>query len=217
MLDFLRRPLSPAQLAILASGLTLLVALYCLAYTALAGRPESVSQALGWAVANVLPWIVAIELAKRARQPWDATLILIAACAASLVLGYTTSVSADAVAFELVRRLPSLAFASALVALLRSPIGRDRQADELPLLARQIEWVRAAGNYVELRAAGRTIVHRAALSAVEQELADHGFIRIHRSMLVKRDLIARIRPEDVILTDGTHLRIGKRYRAALAA
>ena len=34
---------------------------------------------------------------------------------------------------------------------------------------------------------------------------------------VRRDRIARVRRQDVVLHDGTHLPIGKRYRAALAA
>lgn len=217
MLDLLRRPLSVARLAALACAASALVAIYCLAYSALAGRPESLSQVLGWAIANVLPWLVAIEFAKRAATATAALAIIGGAAAISIALGYATGESAGSIQFELIRRLPSLAISLGMAALLRSPVGRSRQADQLPLFPRQIEWVRAAGNYVELRAAGRTIVHRASLSAVEQELAGQGFIRIHRSMLVRRDLIARIRPEDVVLSDGTHLRIGKRYRAALAA
>jgi DNA-binding LytR/AlgR family response regulator len=60
-------------------------------------------------------------------------------------------------------------------------------------------------------------VQRASIGSVERELATHGFVRIHRSTLVRRDRIARIRPHDVVLHDGTHLPVGKRYRAALAA
>lgn len=75
----------------------------------------------------------------------------------------------------------------------------------------------AAGNYVEIRAAGRTRVERTSLAAVERRLARHGFVRIHRSTLVRRDRIARVRPADVILADGTSLKTGKRYRAGLAA
>ena len=91
-----------------------------------------------------------------------------------------------------------------------------RSRDSAPAPA-QIDWVRAAGNYVELRSHGHTIVHRSSIAAVERDLADHGFVRIHRSILVRRDRIARIRPQDVVLVDGTQLKIGKRYRSDLAA
>ena len=41
--------------------------------------------------------------------------------------------------------------AAAIVALLRSGVGRTRGAPaEMPLQPGQIDWVRAAGNYVEL-------------------------------------------------------------------
>jgi DNA-binding LytR/AlgR family response regulator len=86
---------------------------------------------------------------------------------------------------------------------------------ELPLSVDQIDWIAAAGNYVEIRGAGRTLIRRMPLSAVERELDGRGFVRIHRSRLVRRDRIVRVRPDDVILLDGTSLKIGKRYRAAL--
>jgi DNA-binding LytR/AlgR family response regulator len=89
-------------------------------------------------------------------------------------------------------------------------------AGALPLPADQIERVEAAGNYVEIRRrSGPVLVHRASLAAIERELVRHGFVRIHRSHLVRRDAIARIRPADVILRDGTSLRTGKRFRTTL--
>ena len=218
MLDALRRPLPLHLLVAGIAGTSLAVALYCVGYAALSGRSESFAGALGWALANVCPWLAASEAGKRARGWPEVMIVLASALIASVLLGFATGASNGAAAFELWRRLPSLAAAVAAVALLRSSVGnRHSGVSDIPLLPRQIDWVRAAGNYVELRAAGRTIVHRASLSAIEQQLADHGFIRIHRSMLVRRDRIARIRPEDVVLSDGTHLKIGKRYRAALAA
>ena len=218
MLDTLRRPLPPRLLIGGIAAVALVVAFYCVGYTSLAGRPESIGNALGWAVANVSPWLLAIEAGKRAAA-WTASLaILAAALLMSIALGYLLAVSNDAIAFEAIRRLPALAGSAALVALLRSPLGsKDRTEAAIPLLPRQIDWVQAAGNYVELRANGHTVVHRSSISAAERDLADHGFVRIHRSTLVRRDRIARIRPHDVILADGTHLKVGKRYRAALGA
>ena len=195
----------------------ILVAVYCVAYTWLAGRPESFGQSLAWALANVCPWLLAIELGKRARGPAELLLILFAATAASILAGYALGASDDQLSFELWRRAPSLIVAVAAVALLRSEVGGQRRSSgDIPLLPRQIDWIRAAGNYVELRAGGRTIVHRTSISAAERDLERHGFIRIHRSTLVRRDRIARVRPQDVVLHDGTHLPVGKRYRASLA-
>jgi|SRR5688572_4580321 len=218
MLDNFRRPVSWRLLiaGVLAAGLV--VALYCLVYTRLAGRPETFAESFAWAVANICPWLVAIEIGKRARGVAQAAGVLAGAAAASIVLGYLLAASNHSLPFELLRRAPGLAAATAIVAVLRSGVGRTRTAAaEMPLQPAQIDWVRAAGNYVELRAGRHTIVHRGSISAAERELERFGFVRIHRSMLVRRDRIARVRSQDVVLHDGTHLPIGKRYRAALAA
>ena len=189
-----------------------------MAYTAFAGRGESAGEALAWAIANVLPWLLAIEASKRAASAVEAAGWLLVGLIGSLALGYLMGASAGALGFEAIRRLPALAASGAAVALLRSGINRQaRNSRELPLLPRQIDWVSAAGNYVELRAGPRTIVHRSSIAAVENELAPHGFVRIHRSLLVRRERIAKVRPQDIILHDGTHLKVGKRYRTALAA
>ena len=217
MLKALRRPLTLTQLAALVAGVALAVALYCLAYTALAGRPESLPAALAWAAANICPWLLAIEAGKRSPDWRGAVLALAIASAASIVLGYALGPSRAGLAFEVLRRLPALAASTAAIALLRSRFGAGAETgQDIPLLPRQIDWVRAAGNYIELRAGQRTIVHRGSIGAAERNLALHGFVRIHRSTLVRRDTIARVRPQDVVLRDGTHLKVGKRYRAALS-
>ena len=217
MLQALRRPLSyPALIGVIATAAAA-VTFYCLAYTSLSGRPETLTQSLAWATANVCPWLLAIEAGKRAEKWSEAVGVLAVALIASLGLGYLLGASADPLAFETIRRLPALGAAAGAIALLRSSLGQKPRCQQMKLLPRQIEWIRAAGNYVEVRAAGRTIIQRASIGAVERELERHGFVRIHRSMLVRRDRIARVRPHDVVLLDGTHLPVGKRYRAALAA
>ena len=216
MLDSLRRPLQFPLLLASVLAAAMIVAIYCVGYTALAGRPESFGEATGWAIANVIPWLLAIEGGKRAPDWAAALLVLAIALAASILLGYALMVSADPLAFEAWRRAPAIAATAGLIALLRSTVGRtEKNGDDIPLLPRQIDWIQAAGNYVELRASGQTVVHRSSISAAERNLASHGFVRIHRSTLVRKDRIARVRPHDVILTDGTHLKIGKRYRATL--
>jgi hypothetical protein len=216
MIDALRRPLTLPTLVAAVAAAAVAVAAYCVAYTALAGRPESFVQALGWALVNVCPWLVAIEAGKRATGWADAARVLAVAFACSLALGYILELGSQPLAFEAVRRVPGLIASAGAVALLRSRVGRSSaERGEIPLLPRQIDWVRAAGNYIELRAGERTIVHRSSISAAERDLAQHGFVRIHRSTLVRRDRIARVRSQDVVLTDGTHLKVGKRYRATL--
>ncbi len=217
MLDALHNPLRPIQAALVAAALVAGVVLYCLAYTALAGRSESAVDAASWAVVNVLPWLAAFEFGKRAASPGGKAWMLAAALILSLGLGFALLPRPNDLPFELVRRLPGLLASAALMALAAR---RERRAARaaplaLPLAPAQLDWVTAAGNYVELHGGGRTLLHRAPLSRVEAQLSSHGFVRVHRSILVRRDRIARVRPVDVILHDGTSLRTGSRYRAAL--
>lgn len=88
--------------------------------------------------------------------------------------------------------------------------------------AEDILWVEAAGNYVELHRAAGAVLHRAPLQEIEARLAGQGFIRIHRSRLVRRAAIAQIETKPsgdftVTLRDGKLLAGSRRYRQALDA
>lgn len=83
----------------------------------------------------------------------------------------------------------------------------------------QIDRVEAAGNYVELHAGGAVHLHRATLAALESELGE-GFVRIHRSRLLRRDAVREIRTLTsgdfiVKLEDGSETRGSRRYRSSL--
>jgi hypothetical protein len=216
MIALLQHPLKPRQALLVALLGTLTVAAYCVVYTALAGRAESLWSALAWGVVNVLPWVAAFEFGKRAKGAMAFATVAVTCLGFSLAASAFIEPTFDLV-FELVRRVPSLAVVSALLIIGRMlPGGRaNAPTASLPLQPAQIEWIAAAGNYVEIHAAGRTILHRAPISRVEAELARHGFVRVHRSTLVRRDRIARVRPLDIVLQDGTSLRTGHRYRSGL--
>lgn len=217
MLAALHRPLPLAHLIVAAIGLSAAVGLYCVGYSALSGRPEPIGAALLWAAVNILPWFLALELGKRGQGWWRSGAALAAAFAASMLLG--AAAGGDLDGFETWRRVPALLLTGILLAALRvsaRPLGRRAEAGApWPLTPHRIDWVAAAGNYVEIHGEGGTLVHRASLTEAERRLMNHGFVRIHRSILVRRDRIARIRPADVILHDGTSLKTGKRYRVAL--
>ena len=87
---------------------------------------------------------------------------------------------------------------------------------------RELLWVEAAGNYVELHRPAGPLLHRAPLQEIETRLAPSGFVRIHRSRLVRRAAIAAIETNPsgdfaVTLTGGQVLAGSRRYRAALDA
>jgi hypothetical protein len=214
------RPLPPLRAALLVLAVSAAVAIYCVGYSALAGRPETLAESAGWALVIVAPWLVALELLKRPVSWAGFSMALALAALVSVLLGALV-VGAELSGFELWRRVPAL-LAVAFIAVALGRLRAKREADDasaaaLPVPTTRIDWVRAAGNYVELKIGGRTILHRTTLNAAERALADQGFVRIHRSILVRRDRIERVRTEDVVLSDGTHLKIGKRFRSAVAA
>ncbi|THD64872.1 LytTR family DNA-binding domain-containing protein [Phenylobacterium sp.] len=85
-----------------------------------------------------------------------------------------------------------------------------------------VVWVEAAGNYVELHRGGAGLLHRASLSAMEKRLQTAGFVRIHRSRLVRRKAVAAVDSKPtgdfvVRLRDGRELAGSRRYRRPLLA
>jgi DNA-binding LytR/AlgR family response regulator len=85
--------------------------------------------------------------------------------------------------------------------------------------ALDIQWIEAAGNYVELHTADAAILHRAPLSELERQLG-LGFVRVHRSRLVRRGAVAQVesRPSGdyvVRLSDGREVLGSRRYRRPL--
>ncbi len=90
------------------------------------------------------------------------------------------------------------------------------------LATNEILWVEAAGNYVELHLAERSLLRRQTLAALENELADRDFVRIHRSRLVNARHVAATQTNDsgdftVTLTDGRQIAGGRRWRGGLDA
>lgn len=95
-------------------------------------------------------------------------------------------------------------------------VGDGSVTHHLPIA--EIEHVAAAGNYVEIAWRGQRLLHRATLTAIEDDLAGAGFARIHRSRLVRRDAVRRVITHksgdfDVEMESGETLRGSRRFRA----
>lgn len=79
-----------------------------------------------------------------------------------------------------------------------------------------IDWIAAAGDYVELHTKGRPYLLHETMSSIDQKLDPHQFLRIHRSRIVRLDLIQEVQGIDnreymVRLTDGSEHRSGRTY------
>ena len=84
----------------------------------------------------------------------------------------------------------------------------------------EVEWAQAAGNYVELNGAFGTLLHRRTLAALEAELAGHGFVRVHRSRLVRADAVRAVETRqsgdfDLLLASGARIAGSRRFRDRL--
>lgn len=81
--------------------------------------------------------------------------------------------------------------------------------------------VSSAGNYVEfVLADGRKPLMRSSLTAIEAELAPHGFVRTHRSWLVNAARVTELRPEKsgdyAVGLGGVVAPLSRRFPEALA-
>lgn len=83
-----------------------------------------------------------------------------------------------------------------------------------------VEYIEAQGNYVRLHASGADYISRASIKGLEYSLADRGFLRIERSLIVNVRAIAYAQRAgqstySFTLHSGASLRSGKRYRSRI--
>jgi len=55
-----------------------------------------------------------------------------------------------------------------------------------------IDWINAGGNYVELHCKDKMYLYRSSISTLEFDLQENGFIRIHRSLLIRKSSIQKV-------------------------
>jgi hypothetical protein len=91
---------------------------------------------------------------------------------------------------------------------------------EFLVAARDIEWLEASENYVNLHVRGRAYPLRSTMTAIQERLDPQRFVRVHRSYIVNLDFLVQIEPLEtgdarLLLKDGTHVPCSRRYRQAL--
>jgi two-component system LytT family response regulator len=84
----------------------------------------------------------------------------------------------------------------------------------------EIDWIEAADYYSCLHVGVRTHLLRRSMAELDEELDQTVFCRIHRSTIVKLDRVRGLKLNesgeyDVLLEDGTKLRLSRRYRKQL--
>ena len=85
------------------------------------------------------------------------------------------------------------------------------------VLADEIDWIEATGDYATLHVGKRTLLLRETFNSLEKRLDPEKFIRIHRSTIVKAFRIRELqtmpnRELRLRLIDGTTLKVSRTYR-----
>jgi len=83
-----------------------------------------------------------------------------------------------------------------------------------------IDWIEAADYYACLHSGRKSFLLRRSMSELEQDLDGAKFCRIHRSAIVNLDRVRQLRfgrdgEYEVLLEDGTSLRLSRSHRKAL--
>lgn len=92
----------------------------------------------------------------------------------------------------------------------------QRQGEFIRVPLARLDWVKAEGEYVRLHIGAQSHLYRQPIGHLADRLGAHGFIRIHRSAIVRTDFVAAVRRTRygrlaVQLADGVELQVGRKY------
>jgi two-component system response regulator AlgR len=92
------------------------------------------------------------------------------------------------------------------------------RSELIRIAAMQIDRIEAERDYMRLHVAGHSYLLHQTISALEERLDPREFVRLHRSHIVRRDQIARLRHDGsgvwfAVLATGGEIRIGRTFLA----
>ena len=153
----------------------------------------------------MVPWFALFEWSKEPRTTADsrrpailgALVIAIAgiSIASEYLIDFCVGDITDRFGLLVMRRLPAVGVSLILIVLTRKVVMARRTESppvDLAGIAKSIDWVEAADNYVELHVGGRTLIRRMTMRDAEHSLGRHGFVRIHRRFLINRNRVEAI-------------------------
>lgn len=96
------------------------------------------------------------------------------------------------------------------------------RSEMIRVAATDIDRIEAERDYMRLHIGARSFLLHQTISELERRLDPERFIRLHRSTIVRRDHIAKLRHDGLgvwhaDLADGTEIRIGRTYLTAAKA
>lgn len=120
-------------------------------------------------------------------------------------------------------------FGQKLAKLVAPASKRERKLDRLVVKSAgtarfvrvaEIDWIEAAGVYVNLHVAGKELLYRAALNELAEKLDAMRFVRVHRSTIVNFESIVQLEAIshgefEAVMKNGTRVKVSRTYRAEL--
>ncbi len=85
--------------------------------------------------------------------------------------------------------------------------------EEVSIPLEQIRYLEVMDHSVSIYAEAETCTLNAPLSALEERLGSHGFLRVHKSFLVNMSYIRKFRSRECLLDDGTALPVSEKNYA----
>ena len=84
----------------------------------------------------------------------------------------------------------------------------------------EIDWIEAAGVYVQLHVGAKPVLYRATIGQLCARLDPRRFVRVHRSAAVNTERIRELQPRShgeyrIVLRNGTELPLSRSYRLSL--
>lgn len=76
----------------------------------------------------------------------------------------------------------------------------------------QLPYLEASGNFTTLHLLGRQLFASVSLKTLEARLNPFGFIRVHKSFMVNTSFLMQLQGQQLHLTTGVHIPIGRAYR-----
>ncbi|HVE01191.1 MAG TPA: LytTR family DNA-binding domain-containing protein [Sphingomicrobium sp.] len=96
----------------------------------------------------------------------------------------------------------------------------QQRGEMVRLDSAKIDWLKAEGEYVRLHVGEGSFLLRTSITALAEELAEGGFVRVHRSVAINRARLKAVRRQrsgmKVVLESGIELPVGRKFRRQVA-
>lgn len=93
------------------------------------------------------------------------------------------------------------------------------RGEMLRIRTHDVIWIEAQSCYVSLHLDQGSHLVRSTLASMAEQLGDEGFIRVHKSALVNRAKVVRVKSKSaqtkLTMEDGTEISVGRKYRDSI--